>query len=313
MPYMVDLHVDQLLTDISFAQTNDMLVGDDVLTPKNVDKRSDLYAIYGTESFKRYDDTRRPGTDAIQVRQTVSRGNFLAEEHAEKDIVPDADKAEADDPYDPEIDTTVFLTDLQQNQREFKQLAVISDPTQVTQNATLSGTAQWSDYVNSVPLTNLRTARSAVRAGVHKEATDILFSYDASLVLADHPSIKDLIKFTDETNISSAGLPNTLRGLTVHISGADVDNAAVGVAAPSFAPAFSKAALVYFRNPNLGKKTITFGLTFEAPDQTTGTRGISVRKWIDEGKKGTWVEVADTYVPKIIAPLGGYLYLAAIA
>lgn len=307
MPYLTDVHIDQFLTGISFAYTNSMLIGDQIFPPFNVDHRSDVYVIYGTESFKKYEDTRRPGTDAIQIKQTLSRGQYLADEHAVKDIVPDAEKVEADSPLSPEIDRTVFLTDTERNQREFKQLAVASDPTIVTANTPLSGTAMWDDYTNSVPLTNIRTGRSAVRAAIHKEATDIAFAYDASLITADHPSIKDLIKFTDPSNLSSGGLPTTIRGLTTHISGADEDTAGM-LAAATFSPAFSKAVLIYFKNPNRGLRTITFGLTLECPDQTTGARGIQVRKWVDQEKKGTWIEVSDTYVPKVIAPLGAYLF-----
>jgi hypothetical protein len=314
MPYLADVHVDQWLTDFSVAYTNTMLVGDDVFPVVPTTKLSNVYAIYGQESFKVYEDTRSPGTDALEIRYTLTRGTFLAQEHAVRTIVPDALEMQADTPpLDPLIDATWELTDTVRNQREYKQLGVATDPTQVTQNVTLSGTSLWSDYTNSTPLTNIRTARSAVRAGVHREATDILFAFDVSLVLADHPSVKDLIKYTDPNNISSSGLPTTFRGLTTHVSSADKDTAGYLSGTTSFAPVMSKSALVYYRNPNLGKRSMTFGVTFEAPDQTTGQRGQQFRRWRDEGKKSTWVEGSNTYVPKVIAPLAAYLFVAAIA
>lgn len=311
MPYQYDVHIDQFLTDISIAYSNEMLIGDQIFPPFNADKRSDVYAIYGTESFKRYQDVRRPGTDAMQIRYTISRGQYLADEHALKDIVPDAEKAEADNPLNPEVDRTVILTEAERNQREFNQLTVAASATQLTQNTTLTGGSQWDTYATSTPLTNIRTGRQLVRLGVHREATDIALAYNTSLVLADHPSIKDLIKYTDSNNIGSGGLPTTIRGLTVHVSGADVDNAPVGVATPNFSAFFQKEALIYFRNPNLGLKVVTLGLTLEAPDQTTGAKGLQVRKWVDLDKKGTWIEVSDTYVVKVIAPLGAYAIFGA--
>lgn len=314
MPYQTDIHIDQWLTSFSVAYTNAMLVGDDVFPPIPADNLSDVYAVYGQESFKVYEDTRAPGTDALEIRYTLTKGTYLAAEHSEKTIVPDAQQRFADNPpLDPLIDATWELTETGRNQREFKQMAIASDPTQVTQNVALSGTSLWSDYTNSTPLTNIRTARSAVRAGVHREATDFLLAYDAALVLVDHPSVKDELKYTDPNSLATPGLPMTIRGLTTHISGVDKDTAAYLSGTTSFAPVFSKSALIYFRNPNLGRRSMTFGVTFEAPDQTTGVRGWQIRQWYDDGKKSTWVEGSDTYVPKIIAPLAAFAYLPCIA
>jgi hypothetical protein len=205
-----------------------------------------------------------------------------------------------------------MLTETVANQREFRQMNTASDPTQVTQNVALSGTSLWSDYVNSTPLTNIRTARSTVRAGIHREATDFLLAYDVALTLVDHPSIKDELKYTDPNSLQTPGLPATIRGLTTHISGADKDTAAYLSGTTSFTPAFYKAGLVYYSNPNLGLRSLTFGMTFDAPDQTTGARGMQIRRWYDDGKQSTYVQGSRTYVVKVIAPLGGYLFSPCI-
>jgi hypothetical protein len=314
MPYLPDLHIDQFLTTISVAYTNQMLVGDDVFPVVPVDKLSDVYAIYGQESFKAYEDTRAPGTDALEVTYTLTRGTYLAAEHTLRTKVPDQYNRQADNPpLDPLVDATWQLTETVTNQREFRQMNVAADPTQVTQNVALSGTSLWSDYTNSTPLTNIRTARSVVRAGIHREATDFLLAYDAALTLVDHPSIKDELKYTDPNSLQTPGLPATIRGLTTHISGADKDTAAYLSGTTNFMPVFSKAGLVYYRNPNLGLRSMTFGVTFDAPDQTTGARGMQIRRWYDEWKQATWVQGSRTYVVKIIAPLGGYLFAPCIA
>jgi hypothetical protein len=314
VPYMPDVHIDQWLTGFSVAYTNEMLVGDSVFPPVPADHLSDVYAVYGQESFKVYEDVRAPGTDALEVRYSLTKGTYLAQEHALRTIVPDALQRQADQPpLDPLIDATWELTETGRNQREYRQMAIASDPTQVTQNVALSGTSLWSDYTNSTPLTNIRTGRSAVRAGVHREATDFLLAYDTALTLVDHPSIKDELKYTDPNSLSTPGLPATIRGLNTHISGADKDTAPYMSGTATFTPVFNKAALVYYRNPNLGKRSLTFAVTFEAPDQTTGVRGWQIRRWYDDGKKSNLVEGANTYVPKVIAPLAAYGFYPAIA
>jgi len=311
--YSSDIHIDQFLTSLSLSYSNDTLVGDTVFPPMPVNALSDTYVIYGQEAFKVYDDVRRPGADAAEIRQSLSRGMFLAQEHALKELVPDADKRHADAPLDAEMDATLFLTETVRNQREFFQLGIAGDATQITQNVALSGTTLWSDYTNSTPLTNIRTGRAAVRSGVHRPANRMLVSYDAAVTLADHPSIKDLIKYTDPNNISEDGLPTTIRGLTVDVAVSDKDTSGIGTASPTFVPAFGKACLIYYRNPNPGLRSLTLGVTLEAPDQTTMARGFNTRKWFDDAKKGTWVETADTYAVKILAPLAGYLISPVVA
>lgn len=312
MPYVQDVHIDQALTTFSKAITNDELVGDKILPPVPVDKRSDLWFIYGTEYFKKRDDLRRPKSEAIEIDWTMSKGHYNAEEHAEKYLVSDAEAKVADAPVDPAIDATEFVTASVQNQREIAQLALVTNAAQVTNNATLAGTTQWSDYTNSVPLTNIRTAKTTVRNAIVKRANFFSASYDVCLVLADHPSIKDLLKYTDPNALTSSGLPPTIRGLTVNEAGSMYDTANQGQAA-TFASIFGKNALVHYTTPSVGRKIVTFGYTMEAPDDTTGVRGLSVRRYRDDKKKGEYVEVSVMYDLQLVAPTGGYLYLAAIA
>jgi hypothetical protein len=313
VPYQPDIHIDQFLTTLSLAQSNQMYSGDTIFPSVNVDKPSDLYPIYGTEALKLYDDVRRPGANALEVMQTLTKGSYFAEGHALKTKVPYEQKRDADNPLNPEIDATVFVTEAQRNQREFAQMAVAGDTTQIPNNLALSGTTLWSDYTYSVPLVNIRTGRTSVRQAIHREPTDICVAYDAGLVLADHPSLKDLMKYTDPNMIGQAQMPMLLRGLQVSVSGADKDTSAYGAPTPAYAPVFSKGALIHYRNPNVGLRMITFGVTLQVPDPATGGRGQQIRKWEDEAALVTWIQSQDNYTVKILSPTGAYLFLPCIA
>jgi hypothetical protein len=312
MPYATDVHIDQALVNVAISYQQALLVGDRVLPPIPVDKRSNLWFIFGREYFKKRDDIRRPKSEAIEIDYSLTKGSFNADEHAQRHLVTDAEVRNSDVPLKPAIDSTEFLTTSVQTNREIVQLALVTNPAQVTQNTTLSGTTQWSDYTNSVPLTNIRTAKTTIRGSILKEANYFTLLFDAAQVLADHPSIKDLIKYTTEDNITTSGLPNMVRGLMVNIAGAMYDSANEGLATV-FSSIFGKNALVHYTTPSPGIKIITFGYTFEAPDDTTGVRGYAVRRFREEAKKGEWVEVSTMYDVQLVAPLAGYLYLAAIA
>ena len=311
---MDNVHADQFLTDLSLLQTAEGMVGDMVFPVRPVDHRTGFYEVFGTEHFKQTETLRRPGAAAYEANFTLSKGTYSAQEYSQSALVPAQIQQNADNPpIDPKVNMTIQLTELMKLDRERRQMQVAGDPTQITQNLALSGTSQWSDYVNSVPLTNIKAARSAVRAGVHREANTITLSYDAALTLADHPSIKDLIKYVDPQALEIGGLPPTLRGLKVIVSEADQDTTAFSSQTPVFSPVFSKAALIHYTDPNLGLRSISLGVTFEVPDAVTGQRALSVRQWFDEARKGDFIEVSDSYAVKVLAPLAGYLFTTCIA
>lgn len=316
MPFLSSVHIDQALTNISqaYSQEPNGFIGDKVLPVTPVDKRSDDWFVYGREAFFKRDDLRRPGAEAAEMDYTVSKSFYNAEEHAQRHFVSDAERRISDNPLKPEVDGTEILTASVQLQREIAQVNTVNNTSNITQNTTLAGTTQWSDYTNSVPLTNLRTARTTVRQGVLREANTLATGYEVALVLADHPSVKDLLKYTHPDAINAAGLPNSIRGLQVLVSMGGSNSANEGQTQTAFSSSlFGKNALVAFVNPTTGLKMITLGLTFEAPDDTTGARGFSVRKYRDEGRKGDWIEVSNTYGVELLAPLAGYLFAAAVA
>lgn len=318
MPFLSTVHIDQALTNVSqaYSQEPNGFIGDQILPVVPVDKRSDDWFVYGREGFFKRDDERRPGAVAMEMDYTVSKSFYNAEEHAQRHFVSDAERRIADNPLKPEIDATEIVTMSVQLQREIAQLNAVTSTSNITQNHTNSGTSQWSDYTNSTPLTDIRTARTTVRQGVLREANTISMGYEVALVLADHPSIKDLLKYTHPDSINMAGLPNSIRGLQTLVStgGTNTSNEGQSYTGQTFsASLFGKNALIHFTNPTVGLKMITLGLTFEAPDDTTGARGFSVRKYRDEDRKGDWVEVSNTYGTELLAPLSAYLYAAAVA
>ncbi|MBA3826887.1 MAG: hypothetical protein H0X24_23715, partial [Ktedonobacterales bacterium] len=175
-----------------------------------------------------------------------------------------------------------------------------------------SGTTQWSDYTNSVPLVNIKTAKASVRNNAAKRANVMLVPYETALVLADHPSIKDLTKYTDPKGLMESGLPSTVRGLRIIEPGAVQDSSIEGRA---FSPtvAWGKNAIIGYVNPSPGRKKISMAYMFVAPEPISGTRGFATRKYQDDARKGLWVETEISYSLNMVAPGAGYLFATCIA
>ncbi len=146
-------------------------------------------------------------------------------------------------------------------------------------------------------------------------------TYGTAKTLADHPLIKDLVKYTHPEALTDEGLPKVMRGLKLvtckAITNGNGDQAPFVGNYIASADDGTEAALIYFNQPKPRLRSTAFGYTFDAPDDTTGARGFQVRKWREDRRKGTMVEVSVTRDWKFVGvdanslAVGGYLISSA--
>lgn len=334
MPALSTIHIDVALTNVSVMYRNDTYVADQVLPILPVQKRSDKYFVYKKEDFASPSATinakpaslRRPGTEAAEVDYSVSTQSYFAEEYALRGLVQDAEVAIADDPLQPDIDQTIQLTERLMLDNEVMAAGKVgahgSYNASNTETLTTGGTGtSWAQYAsaNSNPFTDIKNGRLAVIAGIMRDANTFFMDVTTARTLADHPLVKDLIKYTSTSALTASGLPPIIKGLTVLEAPAQ-KNTAVEGAAYSGANVWQddvstnkNMALVYYRNPQPTLKGVSFGYTFEAPDDATGVRGFSVRRWREDKRKGNMVECSFLRDFQFIAQdgsakaIGGYL------
>lgn len=307
MPQQNAVHIDQALTNLSIAYFNEDYIALDILPAIPAAKRSDRYFVYGKEHLRIKESRVRPGAIADELDYTLSTSNFQAEKRARRHLVTDEEMQIADDPLDPQADATELVSENMLGVLELDSANLLTSSANLPNYTALSGTSQWSDYVNSVPLTNIKTAKISVRLNALKRANFMMSPYDVSLTLAEHPSIKDLIKYTDPNALTESGLPPVIRGLRVVEPGSAFDSSVEGRA---FNPTtiWGHNVIIGYRAPAPGRKTMSLGYTFDVPDATTGVRGASTMTYRNEERHGLWVEVMRTYDQRIIAPGAGFLF-----
>lgn len=338
MPSLSSVHIDRALTDVSIMYRNEFYIADQVLPILPVNKRSDKYFVYdptmmlsGTtlDANGKPKSYRRPKSRPAEIDYTLSANPFFAEQYVLAELVDDESVAEADSPLQPEIDATEMLTDRIKLDCEIQAARLMFTTTnypsanKVTLTTGGSGTS-WASYssANSKPLNNIRDGRTQVRKSIMRDANTLLMTQDVALTLADHPDIKDLIKYTNPDALTESGLPKKVRGLTVVEGSAQKNTSAEGAA-------FSggnvwvdengySCALVLYVGSGAGPRSMHYGRTFEAPDATTGARGFSVRKYRDDPRRGLVVECGVTRAWQAIAvdsnskAIGGYLIDSAM-
>lgn len=153
-----NLYVSKPLTNISIAYTNDTFIAEKILPVVPVVLDTAKIATYGMDNLRIEESLRAQGSGANEINHSVSIGDhYVLADHALKEMVTDEEEENADLPINPRIDATENLVGKMFLIKE-RELALTMENTGViTQNTTLSGTSQWSDYDNSDPLDDIST------------------------------------------------------------------------------------------------------------------------------------------------------------
>jgi len=324
MPQLASLHIDRGLTNISIAYTNPDYVADMVFPPLPVDKRSDKYFVYdrefalrgsGFDANGRPNSLVRPGAEADETDYPLSNAPFYAERYAKRFLVTDASRKIADSPLAPDVDATIHVTEKLYIDNE-AMVARLSCNTSYYASAnkvlltTGANGTSWASYAsaNSKPLSDIKNGKVQVRKSIIKEPNSAIYTVDTAQTLADHPDIKDLVKYTHQDALTSSGLPKVMRGLTT------VEAAQQYLTSPEGAAQVTgniwtdqnglNICLIYYKSNSVAPRSIHFGRTFDAPDDTTDARGVSIRRYRWEPKAGEYIEGSFTRDWRFIATDG---------
>lgn len=302
------LRVDAALSNLSRQFKNNALIAELVAKVLIVAKPSGKYFQYGRQAFRLPDTYRKDGSESNQVHLKISQATYSCDQHALSDIVTDNVRKNSDPAINPDFDTSEMLTDLILLRLEYDVATEMTTTARYANSnySTLSGTTQWSDYVSSVPLTNIKDAKAVIRKLIGREANSIIFGGDVAETLSMHPDIKDLRKYTDPNLLTEAGLPPKIMGLKVY-EGKATRNIAYEDQTESMSYIWGKNAIIAYLPEKVGLKTLAPWIVI----RETGYR--ETRKWRENKRKGDMIEVEDSYDIKEVADECAYLYTAAIA
>lgn len=192
----IKAQIDKFLTKASKGFTPEGFIGDDLLTPMKVKENSGKLAGYGNAHIRIvntvYGGRGKAPRYESQVRTSET---YLVEDHGLEGMVTKSDYDNVEQPYDAEKDEALGLVTVLKLGREKALADQLGATTTLTQNTTLSGTSQFSDYVNSDPLGKFKTAQQAVRAGCGRKADTAIMSWDVLNVLSYHPGILEGLGF----------------------------------------------------------------------------------------------------------------------
>jgi len=178
----------------------------------------------------------------------------------------------------------------------------------ISQNTTLSGTAQWNDPASN-PVDDIVTAIKTIEKATGVKPNRMVVGgevwWDG---LQNNAEVVARVQST--TNLAgiqfiTPALLGQVFGLDLRVASAVYNTAKEGQTA-SLDYSFGKKALIFFSDPSADDSTPTFGLTFMAQD-------FQAKKYFDDELDTTFVESSIDYDTKIVKSDCGYLIDSAVA
>lgn len=304
------LGVDPMLTNVAIAYSNDQLIADQIFPEFLVKKQSGKHFVYDRGRFRLNDTKRASGSPSNEVTLSITTGStYFCEDHALKQFVADEDVDNAITPTSPFVDATENVTDMLRIDRENSLQTLIRSTSNLTQNTTLSGTSQWSDYTNSDPFDDLETGMQTVHSAIGVNPNTLILGKEAWDKLKHHPSFLERIKYSQK-GVITPDLLAALIGVDKVLIGGAYYTSSVEGATEATSYLWGKDAILAFINPRIAQKMITLGLTYTWKKmETKRLRGTD-----EEDRSGTYVRVGNMYYDQqLVAAGAGYLLKTVVA
>lgn len=310
MPVASDLHIDALMTSFAIAYRNNEFVGEALFPLVPVTKKSDKFAILDPDKQQQrvINTERQPRTRAKSVDWANSTDNYSCVEYAVNSPVDDSERANADNPLDPDRAATAAALDaiLLDREDRIAVKATTAANYSASNTVTLAGVNQWSDATSN-PKADVDTARDELRKDVAKLPNRAIIPFAVLNKLAVVTKVLDAVKYTNLGVASISLLEQYLQlpagAIVVAMA---VKNTAKEGQLASISDVWGKDVVLAYVDPAAGLWGMTFGKTFQ-------WQALQVRTWRDEGARTDYYEPMAAYDEKIVAKDAGYLIKAAIA
>ncbi len=311
MPLKSQLHVDQLLSNVSIQYRNKNYIASEIFPEVPVKKDSDLYRIFD-RNFRLPETLRAAKGVAREASFDVTTGQYVLAQHSLKDYVSDRD-AENYDLSDLRADTTEFLTDkiLLRLESDAAQLFINQTSSGNTNTSwslshSLSTAQQWSaETTTSNPIPQMDTAATVVLENSGQVVNYAMLPHRCLIAAKNHPSVIDRIKYTsaDITPAMIAGLfdvPQLLIGKAV------VETSVEGATSAAISAVWGDNVFMGYKPAKASPLAASAGYIFKNSIPMT-------KRWRVEERQSEAIEVNLHYQVKVVASLAGYLLKDVLA
>jgi hypothetical protein len=313
MPANSGLYQSPLLSQIAVDFKNRDYIADQVLTPVIVPKLTGQYMVWDQGvTFKTPRTAYGQDGQVSSVDIKGSKASFSLNIEALSTWIDELEIQQADLNYIRALKAQK-LANAMRLRLELDVAAQLRSTSVLTQNATLAGVTQWSDYTNSDPANAILTQQD----NLPRKANTLILGRQVLTALKRHPKILDVTKYTQRGFAPTSVLCDLFEVDRILVGEAMQDTAADGQAA-SKAFIWGKDAILAYIDPSppsplmdqptlgyiprMGGSGTTPWRTFTALVPTVGT-----------GAGREWMKVETSYGVLVSAPTMAFLWKNAVA
>lgn len=305
--------VDKLLTNVSNGlYQRDGFIADALFPPIKVKQQSGLIGTYGNDHLRILNTIMAGASPAPRIdANTRSDNKYYIDTHGLSDLVTAEDFANVEKPYDAEKDAVDDLTQLLLIGKERGLAQAMGDVTILTQNETLAGPSQFSDFANSDPLGKFLIAQTTVRGAHGFPPNAAAMDWDVMKTLSYHPQILENLGFTHSRagTLNEKELAKAMGVEMIFVAKGIFNNSNLGQA-DSLAPIWGKDIIFFYRPKKAGLKQKSLGYNI----QFIGDKPRKVFKNpIMNPPEAKEIIVRDRYDLLLSDVTGAFLYKDAIA
>lgn len=309
MPTQMTAQVDKLLTGVSLRINPTNYVSEALLPRITVPQHSGLIGVYGTRNLEVTGELQGGMTQFPRITENeTTLVQYLLRTVGRESVVTLEDKRNYDRPFDALQDRTLELTDRVWLEKEKHLVDQITNPAVITQNTTLGGTDQYSDYANSDPLVDFSTARSAVYNSVGTPPDTVVMSWEVFNILSTHPALVRSLGFADNRpgGLNEQEMARAMKVDRVLIAGAVYKP----VGAVGTQSVWGKDILFCVSPRAASTRQMSIGYHFTL----SGTSSRQVFRYnLNNPPESEAISVRDIFQMNITYPTAGYLIIDAIA
>ena len=324
-----DLHIDTALTRVSVAYKQDesKYIANKVFPEVPVLKQSDKVWILDKNDLLRNETKKRaPGTESAGRGYALSTTDYFCDVYGIHADIPREYLANSDIPnWDMQVAgslvndllidrernfiTNMFTTDLWADQ------GTPNDATGHATNSTWPYFIYFSDGADSDPLGVIRTGKQKIQTNTGFQPNTLVVGQEVHDILALHPDIKELIKYT-QTGIGDLrgyALMAQLLGVDNYLVGSAVHASNVEGATAAYAYTFGKNMLLCYTPKVAGLLQPASGYIFEWTGLSGLGYNVTMDKWWMREINSWRIEGEMAYDQKIVGSDLGLYFSGAVA
>ena len=206
-PTASSIHTNAVLTNLSTQYANEEFIGEQLMPPIVVGKKSDVFMTYTKRDRLALptDDLISENGQVQEIDDTRSTDSYACADRGYKNFIAANAVANQDAPLNEMFDLTEALVEARHLRRELRIMTVVSTATNytaTTNRSTVAAANRWNGATGGNPISDLKVANASLWRGRAPAQTKAVSSLDVYDVLSMHPAILGLFQY----NGSSPGL-----------------------------------------------------------------------------------------------------------